>query len=162
MAFRIMDSIIGGQPIAGLSTTVKHALGEIVRATDPTYGQGEFIYLSGAASTAVRNWGTYNLDDGSFKRLAADDIGPVCVAMAAITTSYYGWFQISGKALGTSLTDILDDQYVWIAGAGVVDDQSVAGDWIHNAKTASSPADDLLYAEFEISRPWIDNLSNTA
>ena len=46
-------SIAGAQPIANTETAAKHALGQKVRGTDPTYGDGEFIYLLGVASTVV-------------------------------------------------------------------------------------------------------------
>ncbi len=160
MVYRIMDSRIGAQPIADLSTTKKHDLGEIIKAVDPSYGAGEFIYLSGASSMAVRNWVTYDLDSGAAVRVVAGAIGPVAVAMAAVTASYYGWFQIHGKAVGTCLTQLADNGSVWLCGTtGAVDDQSLIGDWVHNAKTASNPADDILYADFEIARPWCDSLS---
>src|SRR5690348_11164155 len=103
MAYRIL-SMIGAQPIADTSTTQNHPLGTIVRAVDPTYGEGEFIYLLGAGSTAVRDWVSYNSDDWTTTRLAANAIGPVGVAMSANVASQYGWYQIGGKALGNCLT----------------------------------------------------------
>ncbi len=45
MAFIIDDNRVGWQAIADVSDTQRHPLGQIVRATDPTYGYGEFIYL---------------------------------------------------------------------------------------------------------------------
>ena len=54
--------------------------------------------------------------------------------MAALTASYYGWVQISGKALGNCLTLFADNGYVYLTGtAGSIDDASVAGDFIHGA-----------------------------
>jgi hypothetical protein len=134
-------------------------LGDIVRAVDPTYGVGEFIYLKGAASTGVGSWVTYNTDDYSTTLLAANAIGPVAVAMSACVASEYGWYQISGKAVGKALTGFADDANVYATStAGSVDDAVVAGDRVKNAKGASAvdtPSAGL--AEFEISRPWMDD-----
>ena len=56
-----VSSLAGAQPIANTETTAKHALGTIVRANDPTYGEGEFIYLKGIGSTVVGS--IVNYDD---------------------------------------------------------------------------------------------------
>jgi hypothetical protein len=159
MTWRIVASAnVGWQPITTLSTVQNHPLGTIVQAVDPTYGSGEFIYLDGVASCAAKDWVTYNLDAGDTTRLAANAIGPVAVAMAACTASYYGWFQISGKALGACLTSFADNGRVYITGtAGSVDDASVAGDVVFLAKGASTTTADSGYAEFEIHRPFVQD-----
>ncbi len=144
------------QAIAEKSTTKKHDLGTIVQCKDPTYGSGEFIYLDGVASCAIRNWVTYNMDDGSTTRLAANAFGPVAIAMATLTASYYGWFQIGGKAIGSCLTQFADNGRVYITGtAGSVDDASVAGDYVWGAKGASTTTADSGVADFELSRPFV-------
>lgn len=159
MAFVITDQTIGMQLIANTDTTQKHKLGTIVRAEDPTYGAGEFIYLKGAASTAVGDWVTYNMDDGSTTRLAANAIGPVAVAMSANVADQYGWYQIQGKAVGKALTGYADNGLVYAtATAGSIDDAVVAGDRVKRAKGASAvgtPSTGL--AEFEIDRPFMDD-----
>lgn len=162
MAFRIVNAIAGSQPIANTETVQKHPLGTIVNAVDPVYGAGEFIYLKGASSTAVGSWVTYNLDDGSTTLLAANAIGPVGVAMSAnSSSSNYGWYQISGKAVGKALTGYVDNALVWATStAGSVDDTVVDGDMVHLAKGASAvdtPSSGL--AEFEISRPYTDDIT---
>jgi len=155
----VAENSLVGQDFVATNTTAQHALGTIVRAKHVTYGTGEFIYLAGVASCAEGSWVTYNLDDGSTTLLAANAIGPVALAMAATTASYYGWFQISGKALGKGLTSLASNNRVWITSTGgSVDDASVAGDGVNLAKTASAihtPATGL--AEFEISRPFVDD-----
>jgi hypothetical protein len=159
MAFIIDNPTAGVQPIDVTDTVKRHPLGTIVRATDPTYGSGEFIYLLGVASTAVGSWVLYNMDDGSTSLLAANDIGPVAVAMSANVASQYGWYQIQGKAVGKALTGFLDNANVYgTATAGSVDDAVVAGDRVKNAKGASAvdtPSTGL--AEFEIARPFVDD-----
>lgn len=142
---------------AGRSTPWK--LGDIIRAIDPTYGVGEFIYLKGVANTAIGSWVTYNADDFSTTLLAANAIGPVAVAMAATVANEFGWYQISGKAIGLCLAGFVDDANVYAtATAGSVDDAVVAGDRVKNAKGASAiGVPSGSFAEFEISRPFMDD-----
>lgn len=160
MAYRILSNI-GGQPIADTSASQRHPLGTTVTAVDPAYGEGEFIYLLGAASTAARDWVTYNADDWTTTRLAANAIGPVAIAMSANVTNQYGWYQIRGKALGRCLTLFADNANVWCTGtAGAVDDTSVAGDGVNLAKGASLTVVDSGYAEFEIHRPFVTDFTS--
>lgn len=160
MTYRIVGpQMIGAQGIAETSTVQNHPLGTIVQAVDPTYGAGEFIYLAGAENTAVGSWVTYLLDDGSTALLAANAIGPVGVSMSANLDSQYGWYQISGKAVGKVLAGYADNAIPYItATAGSVDDTVVDGDMVHLAKGASAigtPSAGL--AEFELSRPYTDD-----
>jgi hypothetical protein len=161
MAFTHDENKLGLQPIATTDTVQNHPLGTIVRATDPTYGAGEFIYLAGVASTAVGSWVTYNMDDGSTTLLAANAIGPVAVAMSANVASQYGWYQIQGKAVGKVLASYADNGLVYCTStAGSVDDAVVGGDLVVNAKGASAigtPSSGL--AEMEISRPFVNDLT---
>lgn len=99
MAYGI--TVPGMQPIANTETTQKHALGTIVKANDPTYGEGEFIYLLGVASTAVGSIVTY---DASTYQTVLCAVGgniprPIAVSMSANVASQYGWYQISGVAV---------------------------------------------------------------
>ena len=153
------ENTLVGQRLEDTSTTAAHKVGTIVRCDHPDYGAGEFIYLAGVASTAVGSWVTYNMDDGSTVLLAANAIGPVAVSMSANVASGYGWYQISGKAVGKALASFADNANVYAtATAGSIDDAVVAGDRVKNAKGASAvdtPSTGL--AEFEISRPWMDD-----
>lgn len=159
MAYTVAANMLLGQNIADTSTTQKHELGLIVKAKDPTYGAGEFIYLLGAASTAVGSWVTYDQDGNTTTLLAANAIGPVAVAMSANVANQYGWYQITGKAIGKALTGFVDNANVYAtATAGSVDDAVVAGDRVKLAKGASAvdtPSTGL--AEFEIQRPFMDD-----
>lgn len=100
MAYAV-HTLAGAQPIANTSTTQAHALGTIVRATDPTYGEGEFIYLLGIANTTVGSIVTY---DPSTYLTTLSAVGgniprAVAVSMSANVGSQYGWYQISGQAV---------------------------------------------------------------
>lgn len=158
MTWVITDGPIGAQRIADASTTQNHPLGTIVHAKDPTYGEGEFIYLKGVASCAARDWVTFKNDGGVTARATANAIGPCAIAMSACTASYYGWFQISGMALGACLTQMASNTRVWLTStAGSVDDASVAGDGVNGARSAALTAVSSGYTEFDINRPWVND-----
>lgn len=100
MAYAVY-TLAGAQPIENTETTQKHPLGTIVRGVDPTYGEGEFIYLLGVASTAVGSIVTY---DASTYQTVLSAVGgniprPIAVAMSANVAAQYGWYQISGVAV---------------------------------------------------------------
>lgn len=103
-----VSNLAGAQPIATTSTTQNHQLGTIVRANDPTYGEGEFIYLLGVASTAVGSVVTY---EASGYQTALAPVGsnlpkPVAIAMSANVASQYGWYQISGRAVAKKTSGV--------------------------------------------------------
>lgn len=102
MAFSVYTQA-GAQPIANTETTQKHPLGTIVRGVDPTYGEGEFMYLLGVASTVVGSLVKYNTTTWQTALLSVTNGKnkgvPVAVAMSANVASQYGWYQISGNAV---------------------------------------------------------------
>jgi hypothetical protein len=159
MAYFITEDLARYQPIAEASTVKNHALGTIVRAENATYGAGEFIYLQAAATTAVGSWVTYSYDNGQAALLAANAIDPVAVSMAVVAANSYGWFQISGKAVGLVAAGYVDNALVYAtATAGTVDDAVVAGDRVKLAKGASAIGTPAAgQAEFEICRPFMDD-----
>lgn len=163
MTWVIRNALVGSQPIANRSTVQNHPLGSIVNADDPTYGSGEFMYVKGVASGLRGSWVTINADDYSTILLVANAIGPVGILMAALVADEYGWAQISGKAVGLCLASYADNGLVWgTATAGSVDDAVADGDMVHLAKGASARAtsgDDSGMAEFEISRPYTDDIT---
>ena len=76
-------------------------LGQVVRAFDPTYGEGEFIMLVGVASTVIGSLVTYNATtyQTTLSANTANQATPVAVAMAANTAGLFGWYQIGGLAV---------------------------------------------------------------
>lgn len=101
MAYIVSTPLVGAQPIAVTSTTQLHPIGTIVRATDSSLGEAEFIYLLGVASTAVGSVVTYNSTTGqtALAAVGTNKPQPVAVAMSANVASQYGWYQISGVAV---------------------------------------------------------------
>lgn len=82
--------------------TPPNILGMVVRAFDPTYGQGEFILLKGVASTAV---GSAVVWDGTtyattLAATTAAQARPIAFAMAANTSALtFSWYQIGGTVV---------------------------------------------------------------
>lgn len=116
MAYTFQNPTLGYSPIAVVDSgvtppnsstaipTPPAALGQIVVATDPTYGTGEFICLAGVASTAVGSLVIY--DGTTFTTTLttgtalANSARPVAVAMSANTAATtFGWYQIGGTAV---------------------------------------------------------------
>ncbi len=159
--FQGRESFVIEQAFDATSTTKKSDLGMIVRAFDTAstaQGVGEFIYLEGVGSTVLGDWVTYDPDSWKGTLLAANAVGACAVAMSANTASQYGWYQISGKAVGRVLTGYADNAAVYITGtAGRVDDDSVEGDTVFNARGASNTVAGTLLADFELNRPYTDN-----
>lgn len=154
MAYALSSMAIGAQDIATTSTVQQHPIGTIVRAVDPTYGEGEFIYLKGLASTAVGEAVIYDQYANTTKRGVANDRGPVGVAMSANVASQYGWYQIKGSAVVKSATVAAGGAVFLTATAGTVDDAVVSTDKIDGArfKTADgTPA--AGFAVVELDRP---------
>jgi hypothetical protein len=159
MPYRVRDEYIGAPVITDTDTVAKVPLGTRLHAYDPVYGDGEFIYLLGAASTVVGSWVTFQSDNNGTALLAANAIGPVAVAMSANVANQYGWYQIYGKAVGLALAGYVDNALVYAtATAGSVDDAVVAGDRVKGALGASAVGTPAAgQAEFEIQYPLMDD-----
>lgn len=163
MAFTLQTPWLGypkiGAVVLSTDSYIVNApkIGTIAVATDPVYGSGEFIWLSGVASTVRGSVALYNTDDFSTTLTVADLKGPLCVAMGATVASTAGWYQISGKGVARVATGFLDNADCYLtATPGVVDDAVVSGDYIYNMKGASAigvPAAGL--AEVELARPFV-------
>ncbi len=106
MTFAV-HTLPGCQPIAETSATQKHVLGTIVRATDPSLGEGEFIYLLGVTSTTVGSIVRYDVmfQSALATTAATGPSFPCAVAMSANVGTYYGWYQISGMAVAVKAAD---------------------------------------------------------
>ena len=81
--------------------TPPNTLGQVCRAFDPTYGEGEFIMLRGVDSTVIGSMVTYNATTYQTVLSAntANQATPVAVAMAVNTAGLFGWYQIGGLAV---------------------------------------------------------------
>jgi Hepatitis C virus NS3 protease len=134
MAFIHVDKHLGLQPIATTDTVQNHPLGMIVRAYDPTYGECEFVYLKGVASTVATDWVIYDQYAGTTTRTVAGSRGPVAVAMSANVASQYGWYCISGAINANAATVAAAGNVYVTATAGRCDDATVSGDKVDGAR----------------------------
>lgn len=94
---------LGLQPITTTSTTQLHPIGKVIQAYDNTtsgYGNAEFMYLNGVASTVVGSLVTYNQVTGvtALCPSTANLAQPLAVAMSANVAAQWGWYQIGGVA----------------------------------------------------------------
>lgn len=154
MAYSLTFPYIGAQDIATTSTTQTCPIGTRVHAYDPTYGEGEFIYLKGVASTVVGDMVIYDTYANTTKRAVAGDRGPVAVAMSANVASQYGWYQISGAAVVKAGTVLAAGNVYLTATAGTIDDAVVAGDKVDGARIKTADGTPAAgFAVVQIARP---------
>ncbi len=162
--WRFVTPRLGAQPIAEVSTVQNHPFGTIVDAKDvgaTAYGEGEFMYVKGVASGALRAWVGYRSKAGLTTLAVADGIYSIGVMMSALdATTKYGWIQIKGRAIGKCLTSFADNGAVFLTStAGSIDDASVIGDVVHGAigRNGGTVTVGDLAGEFEINRPYSEN-----
>ena len=146
---------LGYKPIAsttGALTTMNAAgrtpgpeLGDIIRAVDPVYGVGEFIYLLGVASTVVGSvvtWGGGGATPTYQTSLAPSTAGlnqPLAVAMSINLATFYGWYQILGNAvMATNGTLAAGPSSVYLAGSGQVTSTQANGKQVLNAQNVTA------------------------
>jgi hypothetical protein len=100
--------LVSHQPVDETSTTAKHPLGTVLRATHPTYGGGEFVYLLGVASTVVGSPVTFDALTYQTTIAAVGTNLPrrIAFAMSANVAAQYGWYQISGMAIAAKSASI--------------------------------------------------------
>lgn len=138
MTYSLVDTLVGAQPIAVTDTVQNHVLGKRVKAYDPTYGEGEFIYLAGVASTAVGDVVAFDEKAGTTTRTLAATRGPAAVAMSANVASQYGWYQVFGSAVVTSGIVAAGAAAFSTATAGSIDDAVVTGSKIDGMVTKTA------------------------
>ena len=157
MTFVSVEPRAGVQAIADTSTTQQHALGTIVRAVDEVYGEGEFVYLKGVASTVVGSVVIFDSKLATTTLTVAGSKGPAAVAMSANVANQFGWYQVSGSAVAKAGTVVANASPYVTATAGTIDDAIVSGDKIDGArfKTADgTPA--AGFAVLQLARPSLN------
>jgi hypothetical protein len=124
MAYNFVDTLVGAQKLTETSTVQNHPLGTIVKAYDSSYGVGEFMYLTGVASTIVGSVVEYNSLTGAtvLAAVGGNQPLPIAVAMSANVASQYGWYQIGGNAVmaKSSATSLAAGAAVGVLTAGFI------------------------------------------
>lgn len=157
MAYALTSAYIGAQDIATTSTTQAHPIGTRVHAYDSTYGEGEFIYLKGVASTVVGDAVIYDTKANTTTRAVAGSRGPVAVAMSANVASQYGWYQITGSAVVKAGTVLADGACYVTATAGTLDDAVVVGDKIDGMRFKTADGTPSAgFAVAQLARPSLN------
>ncbi len=166
MAYVIRDATLGFPAIASTlvaSTAAGRSspsrIGSIVKAYDPVYGEGEFIYLKGVASTAIGTVVTYDqyLNTTTIAP-ATGGKGPVAVSMSANVANQYGWYQIDGSAVVSAPNAMAPgaDVFMLASTPGSVDDTQVNGEQVVNAvvsTTTGTPG--AGFGVIQINRPFL-------
>jgi len=148
---------------ASFDTSKRFPVGTVVSAWDPLYGEGDFIYLPGVASTAIGslvNYDTNSTSGAGATALVDSDTaatcrGPVAVAMCAnILTTTWAWYQIRGAAVVKAGTVAANALVYATATGGSVDDAVVATNKVDGAlfKTADGTPS-AGFAVVQIARP---------
>lgn len=170
MAYTIDERYIGVMPIASTDAgvTQPNAVsatptppmypGMVVRAFDPTYGEGEFILLAGVTSTAIGSVVTYNTSSFTSTLAAAGNYipQPIAIAMAANTSSStWGWYQIGGLAIANknSVTaSLVAGTAVGVSTVGVLNN-TASGVEVEGAVVAATATATTSQVQVMLDRP---------
>lgn len=138
MAFKSTETLVVIQDISETSTTKNHPLGTIIRAKDPTFGEGEFIYLQGIGSTIVGSIVEYNTSFATgLDSTALDKPHPLAVAMSInVAGPNYGWYQIGGIAKVAKLSSTSFAADVFFAASAGLAIAAATGLRVHGAVVA--------------------------
>lgn len=181
MAFTAFDPIVGsvdltivdpagpGLFVIGGAAGRQSAYLSELRGYDPGLGAGTFIYAKAGATLAVGDWCSfdYSLSGGvitttAIKWAGAANTGaPLCVAMTALTSSQWGWFQVQGNCIAASSGTVAKADKVYWQASGIVSSTLVASKQVLNA--AAATANNVIingaaigtgFSVFTINRPF--------
>jgi hypothetical protein len=118
----------------------------------------EYVYLKGVASTLAGSWVTFD-EAGTTTLLAANAIGPVAVAQAAIdATTEYGWYCVYGSTSALLAANCADNAKVGRETTdGYAGDGRAAGDEIYGAISRGSTAGASALTSVQINYPYVDD-----
>ena len=158
-AIAINQDIHATTTIAGvqkLGTRVKAI--DVASASD--YGEGEFIYLKGVASTVVGSVVTYDSGGWTTALVDQDHFGNVAVSMSINVADQYGWYQIHGRGVVTAVAGAADASQMYLQEnqVGKVVHTPLAGDAVHGMESTSGVGTpDTGLAEVTMSYPCLTN-----
>ena len=128
MAYNFVDPRIGAQGIAVADSTQNHPLGTVVRAKDPTLGEGDFIYVQ--ASNSITQYDAVAIKHGykvaPLTLTNAKTAVEIGFAQTAIgTKGDYFWAQKNGRPIVRFALATQPDVALYAsATGGVLDDAS--------------------------------------
>lgn len=149
-----------GHPMAVVGSTddihdaAKNPVGTVAKDA----AGNEYIYLKGVASTVAGSWVTFD-ETGVTALLAANAIGPVAFAMAAVVANKYGWFcRVSMTNQAMIAANCADNAKIGRETSdGVAGDGRAAGDEIYNAITRGATAGAAALAPVQCFYPFVDD-----
>lgn len=148
---------VGFQPITDTSTAQQHPLGTRVKALSSTYGEAEFVYAKGVASTASGDLCIFDSYAATSTRAVAGSRGPAGIAMSANVAGQYGWYCIQGAVSAKAGTVAAGGNVYVTSTAGTVDDAVVAGDKVDGARFKTSDGTPAAgYAVVQLSYPALN------
>jgi hypothetical protein len=89
----------GNQGISEVSSVQNYPLGTRVKAVDPVFGESEFVYAKGVASTILGDCVRLDGDGTTLRDTGTGMKGKIGVAMAALVANTYGWYCVKGRCL---------------------------------------------------------------
>jgi hypothetical protein len=157
MAYGVSEARVGVQEISTTSTVQQHPLGTRIKAVDPVYGDGEFIYLKGVVGTDVGEMVVYDQNANTTVLTVAGSRGPCAVSMSANVANQYGWYQIAGAAITKAAASAANASVYVTATAGTVDDAVVATDKIDGARFKTADGTPSAgFAIVQLDRPSLN------
>jgi len=168
LAYKISSpAYIGAQGIDVTSTTQSVPLGTRVRAVDANYGEGEFVYLKGVASTAAGDFVVYDTKAATTTRAKAGTTktGNVAVAMSANVASQYGWYQVWGEAVcntasagtGAANANLVQTSTDGQASVGATGANIISGATCKTAQDTPSSG----FTQVQLCYPFLSGLTST-
>lgn len=148
--------------LAAVDVTPKVAIGTILKAFDDVFGEGEFIYLPGLTAALAGDAVTYDLLPGSqaivraLTGTHANTGVPIAIALVAVPTGSYGWFQISGVGIVNVSAGAVAGRPFITATAGQLFSTAAAGTQVLNARLSSAIATPAAgQAYLTMNRPFV-------
>lgn len=145
-----------------VDTVARVPVGTIIKAYDDTQGEGEFIYLPGAANVAAGDAVLYDLNPAGVtvtrhsNATGSNSGRPVAFAVNAVGAGSFGWYQITGCAIVSAVAGVVAGVMMGSATTGSVGNAADAGDQILGARISTAvgtPAANKAYAT--INRPYV-------
>ena len=146
MPFKTSYNAALGQPsisMAGVDTIARVAIGTILKGFDDLLGEGEFIYLPGAAGVLAGDHVMYDLlpSGPTVTRSTTGQANTgqqTAVAVSAVGAGSYGWFQISGVAVVNVIAGTVAGRAFLSATAGQLSSTATAGAQLLGARLSSA------------------------
>lgn len=154
-----MAQLIGlnGTVTYGDTTDLYDSVDEIAVGTRARDTSGnEYVFMLGVASTAAYSVVTY---DESFVTtlIAANAVGGVAIAQAAVVADTYGWYLVKGTGSAKAATTVVADLPAYIDGtAGQIDDDVVSGDLVYGMIIRSTTSGGLATVQL-VFEPYVNN-----